>query len=166
MHGRSAVFYEQAARDLILKFKHGDRTDITPLFVNWLKISYDSFSYLPDYIVPVPLHTRRLIKRQYNQSQLLARELAKHIDVPCLAVLKRHIATPPQQNLNKRQRQQNIADAFSVRPKQLPNVQGKHFMIIDDVWTTGATLIECGKTLLEAGAKDVSFLTVARVRHI
>ena len=115
-------------------------------------------------IIPVPLHRWRLFKRRYNQATLLARELAHYSSRPLLInVLIRHKNTPSQQGKSRQLRQQNVNRVFNVARKNLSLIKGKSLLLVDDVWTTGATLNACIKTLKKAGAKDVYVLTLARV---
>ena len=112
--------------------------------------------------MPVPLHYTRLIKRRYNQSVLLARELSKLVDIPCdCRSVIRHRKTKPQVEFSGHERIRNVKNAFSVKYPE--NLKGKRVVLIDDVMTTGSTLKECAKVILQAGAKSVDTLTVARV---
>ncbi len=116
-------------------------------------------------IVPVPLHIKRLRERGFNQALILARAIGEkrniHVD---FSVLKRHKFTLTQTSSNKKERKQNIGGAFEVTDRQ--KIAGKNIILIDDVYTTGATVNECTKTLIRGGAKNISVLTLARVlRH-
>lgn len=113
-----------------------------------------------DAIVPVPLHALREREREFNQAEILARELAKRRGWPVLEVLKRERYTVTQTHFNRRRRMQNLRDAFSLQ--QNVRVQGKRLLLVDDVLTTGSTMDECARMLLEGGAQSVWALTVAR----
>lgn len=121
---------------------------------------------MPDVIIPVPLHTRRLRWRGFNQSALLANHLAQNLmpnlPIPILAdVLARQKYTPPQMTLQKyAERQENLKDAFAI--KEASQIQGKTILLVDDVATTGTTLLECTKVLKLAGAKKVFGVVIAR----
>jgi ComF family protein len=113
-------------------------------------------------IIPVPLYSTRLRYRGFNQAELLGQKVADYFNLPLENnILKRIIATSPQVNIkNDEKRKANIKDAFEVsEPSQ---VQGKIIILIDDVATTGATLVEAGKILKENGAKEVWALVVAK----
>jgi ComF family protein len=114
-----------------------------------------------DFIIPIPLHWRRRWKRGFNQSELLARTVAKRLGVPLCSGLKRLWATPSQAGLTNAQRRQNVAGAFVVSKKSL--VVNKHVLLIDDVLTTGATVNAAAAALKKAGARRVTVLTLARV---
>jgi ComF family protein len=118
---------------------------------------------LTDYslIIPVPLHIKRLRQRGFNQSLILAQALSKKWQIPVnFSLLKRHKFTETQTGMDKTERKQNIKGAFEVRDKE--NI-GKNIIIVDDVYTTGATVNECAKILIKAGAQKVTVLTLARV---
>ena len=112
--------------------------------------------------MPVPLHYTRLVKRRYNQSALLARELGRYTGLPvdCFSLV-RHRKTRPQVEFSGFERVRNVKNAFSVpHPEKLA---GKRVVLIDDVLTTGSTLKECAAALKKAGVRSVDALTVARV---
>jgi ComF family protein len=110
-----------------------------------------------DCIVPVPLHWIRRWKRGFNQSELLARVLARRAGLPLLKALRRSRPTKVQAGLSNHARRQNVLKAFRARP-----VEGKRILLIDDVMTTGATATACAQALKRAGAARVALLTVAR----
>jgi ComF family protein len=113
-----------------------------------------------DLVVPVPLHPKRKRERGYNQSELLARLLARQIAIPYDNALARIRSTLPQVGLTDSQRLENLRKAFScVNPQQ---VSGLRILLIDDVMTTGATVASAAQALLEGDALRVSVLTVAR----
>ncbi len=115
-----------------------------------------------DLLIPVPLHSRRLRARGYNQSLLLARPISRRRSIPLnYSALVRTRPTQPQTQLSGPERRKNIRGAFEVRDADA--VRGKKVLLIDDVLTTGATVQECARALLRAGADRVDVLTVARV---
>jgi ComF family protein len=111
-----------------------------------------------DRIIPVPLHTKRLKERGYNQSQLLAAVVAANMDVLAIpSAMRRERQTTAQVTLNAAERQANMQGAFSADPSQ---VSGQSILLIDDVYTTGATLSACAEAALAAGASAVYAVTV------
>lgn len=159
---RSAVVYDEASRGLILSFKHGDQLHLTKTFVPWLKTAGKEFLHDADMLVPVPLHWRRLIKRRYNQSALIAQQLAKETSLVYMPdALKRTRHTPVQGHLSLKERYKNVANAFAFNTRR--DIKDKNIVLIDDVYTTGATIQECAEVLYAAGAARVDVLTVARV---
>lgn len=112
-----------------------------------------------DCLCPVPLHPRREAMRGYNQSLLLANELGARWQLPVEAnLLTRVINTPPQMSLPAEERRKNLRGAFTATP----DIRDRHIALVDDVYTTGATLRECSQVLKRAGAAQVLVITVAR----
>jgi ComF family protein len=125
---------------------------------------------LPDVIIPVPLHIRRLRWRGFNQSELLAHYLGKNIlpnlEIPVLGnILIRNRYTKPQMHIrNRQERLTNLKDAFIFNDNLFKNdiIKEKNIFLVDDVITTGSTLIECAQVLKKAGAKKVYAIVLAR----
>lgn len=160
---RSALVYDDASRDLVLAFKHGDKTHYIMGFLPWLKRAGQELITDSDIVMPVPLHQIRLIQRRYNQAGIIARFLAKDCSKTLvLGGLERVRSTPPQGFMNATERQKNVRRAFAVSTKHKKAIQGKTILLIDDVLTTGATIEECTQTLMAAGAKAVNVLTLTR----
>jgi len=159
---RAAFIYDTRSRGLVLKLKHGDRTDTVAHLARWLQRAGADLIKACDVIVPVPLHRWRLITRSYNQAALLANRLRRYTGKPVTAdALVRIKATPSQGKLDRAGRRRNVARAFAIkRPK---SISGKRVLLIDDVLTTGATADACARTLLMAGAAAVDVLVLARV---
>lgn len=117
-----------------------------------------------DAVTPVPLHPRRLTTRGYNQALELARPLARALGLPLLpGLLARTRHTPPQTGKAREERVRNLQDAFTA-PK---GVEGRRLLLVDDTLTTGATLASAARSLLRAGAAEVSVAVVSRtaLRH-
>ncbi len=114
-----------------------------------------------DLLIPVPLHPRRERERGFNQAALLAREVGSRWELRVGDRLLRRIRATEAQSGGRREREENVKGAFrAVRPDQ---VEGRRLLLIDDVLTTGATVNECAKTLLAAGADEVTVYSLARV---
>lgn len=161
---RASFVYDEASRDMILGFKHGDQTYAVKSFAPLMLRAGREFLNRADLLVPVPLHPFRLVMRRYNQAALLAQALSKQADIPaCLDLLKRTRATQSQGHLNADERRKNVRKAFALNEKKTEQVKGKTIILIDDVYTTGATVKECTKALKRAGASEVHILTLARV---
>ncbi len=162
--GRSAFLYEESGKALVLKFKHGDRTDLTHVFAEWLKRVGSELLAEADLIVPVPLHRWRLFFRLYNQSALLSLSLGKKAQVPVAPrALERIRSTVSQGHLGRAARARNVRGAFCLSRTGQTLVENKRVLLIDDVLTSGATLSACTRTLLAGGARSVDVLTLARV---
>jgi len=115
-----------------------------------------------DALLHVPVHPARRAARGYDQAELLARAAAPALGLPALGALRRKRATAPQYELGRDRRAANVAAAFAVDPLFRAAVAGRWLVLVDDVVTTGATLVACAEALLDAGAAAVSALTVAR----
>lgn len=161
---RSALLYDDASRDFILRFKHADKTDTVGLLAKWLQMAGGDVLSDADVLVPVPLHWTRLLARRYNQAALLAHAVGRASGVAvAVDALKRRKRTPSQGGLGLKARARNVRGAFEVPPKRLRSVRGKRVVLVDDVYTTGATVRAAAKVLTRAGAASVDVLTLARV---
>jgi ComF family protein len=157
---RAVFLYDEASKGLVLGFKHADQTSSAPTFARWMARAGGELLADAELVVPVPLHLLRLFSRRYNQAALLANCLARQSGVPCRPdALKRLRYTPSQGTLGRRQRRDNVRGAFSPT---MP-LAGKRVLLVDDVFTTGATIGECTRALLDGGARAVDILTLARV---
>lgn len=161
---RALMKYGDGARKIILALKHADHLESVPVLARWMAAAGADLLDEADVIIPVPLHRWRLFRRRYNQSALLARVLGRMAGKSVRTlVLKRIRATAPQQGLKRRQRHENVRAAFRVSDAAAAQIAGLKLLLIDDVFTTGATLEACTKELLRAGAARVDVLTIARV---
>ncbi len=161
-HARAVLRYNGVARSLVLGFKLGDRTHGAPAFAAWMGRGGADLIAAADAVTPVPLHRWRLFTRRYNQSGLLASEIAANAGLafePDLLVRTRN--TKSQGRLGRLGRFENVRGAFAVRAAR--EVAGRRIILIDDVMTTGATVNACAATLKRAGAASVVVLTLARV---
>ncbi len=161
-----AVFrYDEASRGLILAFKHADRTYAAPAYGRWLARAGAELLAEADIVAPVPLHWTRLAWRRYNQAALLAQAASRAVGRRCLADLLVRVRRTRQQqgDMGRAARRRNIRRAFAVRDRHRVAVEGRRVVVVDDVYTTGATVEECARVLREAGAGAVDVLTLARV---
>ena len=161
---RAALRYEEGSRDLILRFKHADRTDAAPAFARWMARVGAELIEDCDLIAPVPLHWRRLFRRRYNQAALLSQPIAaaaRRRHAPDL--LRRLRPGGGSGRLGRRARRERVAGAFEVKASWRDEVRGRNILLIDDVLTTGATASACAEALLDGGARAVDVLTLARV---
>lgn len=159
---RAVFVYDDGSRDLVLSFKHADRTASAPTFASWMARAGAELLGEADLVIPVPLHWRRLLARRYNQAALLSRLLARQAPgrhAPDTLVRRR--ATPSQGHMSPSARRRNVRGAFAVRGRE--RVAGRRIVLVDDVYTTGATAAECARVLRRAGASAVDVLTLARV---
>ena len=150
-------------RDLIHRFKYGGEMWLGALLSDFLAqgLQDPRLKGLDfDAVVSVPLHPLRRREREFNQAEVLGRELARGQNLDFCEALERLRYTVTQTHFDRRRRMQNLRDAFGLRRNI--SVQGKHLLLVDDVLTTGSTLDECARVLLAAGAQSVRALTVAR----
>jgi ComF family protein len=159
---RSVCLYAPPVNTLLHGLKYrADRTTLSAL--SWIAAPFDFAAFASaDFIVPVPLHAKRLRQRGLNQSHLLARlffpEKTDAIDPEILARVR---DTLPQTGLDGGKRRKNLRAAFAVPEKK--DLEGKRICVVDDVFTTGTTIRECAKVLIRAGAVEVRAVTMARV---
>ncbi|HHT62359.1 MAG: ComF family protein [Bacillota bacterium] len=162
-----AVFpYHGVIRDTIHDFKYRGR-------VKWAKplgrlmveaIQKDSRFHHIDMLIPVPLHERRKSQRGYNQSELLAKEIGLGLGLPMsTGILIRVKNTPSQTGLKRKGRQENLTNAFQVLDSC--GVQGKNILLIDDIYTTGATVEACSRILKREGARRVLVITFSAGKY-
>jgi len=162
---RAACLYDEHARDLILKLKHADRTDLAGLFAHWLARAAADILPEQDAIVPVPLHPLRLLSRRYNQAAEIARPLARLTGLAYFAdPVVRLRRTASQGGKSAVGRKRNVAGVFAVPKPWRKRVAGKRLLLIDDVLTTGATVEGCARALKAAGAAQVDVAVIARVK--
>jgi len=160
---RSVAWFDGTLRDAIHAFKYQGLTVLGQHLGELLAQGWERLRPEGDVIVPVPLHGKRLRERGYNQSALLARELGRHAGVPVLeGALNRVRETLPQVDLDAGQRWNNVREAF--RCDNEDSIRGRAVLLIDDVCTTGATLIACAEALRPHGPASVWALTLARAR--
>jgi ComF family protein len=163
---RAAVAYDDNSRDLILKLKRADRTDLAGLFALWLSRAARDLTDEADAVVPVPLHPMRLLGRRFNQAAEIARPLARRAGLAYLpGALIRQRDTQSQGGRSASGRRRNVAAAFETPPRSRPQVAGRRILLVDDVITTGATAEACARALKAAGAASVSVAAVARVQE-
>ena len=161
---RAVLRYDAASRPLLLRFKHGDRTDLARGFADWMTRAGSGLLAEADLLVPVPLHRWRLATRRYNQAALLAHGLARRTGLPCDPMaLERVRATASSGHLGRAARRRNLAGSIRLAATGAAAVAGRRVLLVDDVLTTGATAEACARALLGGGATAVDVLTLARV---
>ncbi|HBE79158.1 MAG TPA: ComF family protein [Firmicutes bacterium] len=159
---RSVAVYEGFLREYLTELKYRYRPDLGEalgiLLVEWVKChpEYQKFNL----IIPIPIHWQKLTVRGYNQAELLANPLQKYLGIPIKCdIIVRDKITLSQNALNKEERFANIHEAFRVIDTK--PIAGAKILLIDDIFTTGATVSEASRVLMRAGAQDVKVLTLA-----
>jgi ComF family protein len=160
---RSVALYDDLARVLVHSLKYRDRTDLAPMMAQWMLRAGDGAVQAADVILPVPLHRFRLLWRKFNQAAELARAIGQASGKPVLInAVRRTKRTRRQIGLDPRAREENVRGAFSVTPEGREALFGRRVVLVDDVYTTGATGAAVTRTLKRAGVTDVTVLTFAR----
>lgn len=159
--------YKDDLPKLVHQFKYGDKLELASalgVFMSSVIEAYiagqnaEKMSFV---LLPVPMHKRRLWLRQYNQSAVLAKEISKYLNIPLnLKALQRKKHTSPQRGKTKKQRMTNLSGAFHVDAHFLKH---KKVILIDDVWTTGATAKQCARLLKKKGVDSVFVCTLCYV---
>lgn len=155
--------YEGIIREKMISYKFKDKAYIYHLFAEMVLRNQLACEFLNKYnvIVPVPIHLKRRRIRGYNQSELIARQIAKTLNKKIdTDILLKQKNTKPQSTLGKIDRKKNVQGVYKVR--NIEKVKGKKIVIFDDIYTTGATTNECKKILIEAGAQMVGIFTIAK----
>ena len=155
--------YQGMIRKVILNYKFKDQSYLYKTIVNFLLKNEKFFEILKSYdtMIPVPISQKRRKERGYNQSELIAKEIAKRVGIhynnQCLFKTKNIIE---QSKLNKEQRQRNIQGVYELHNKKL--LQNKKILLLDDIYTTGSTVNECARMLEQAKPKFIGVFTLAK----
>jgi len=161
---RAALAYDDVARKMVLDLKRGGRRDGLNAFGGWMARAGAEALAEADFIAPTPLHWTRLLERRFNQSAWLAQAVGRASGRAVLVdALVRRRRGRSQGGLTASQRRRNVEGVFRAAPWSEGRVAGRTVVLIDDVFTTGATAEACAKALLRAKAARVHVLTLARV---
>ena len=158
------LFYEGAVRESFLRFKFGGSAFYAQTYGAWMAHTIrDKLAGKYDVLTWAPVSRARKRKRGYDQSALLCREIGIHLRLESMQTLRKIKDSPAQSTLtDAAQRRANVSGAY--RAERPECFAGKRVLIIDDIVTTGATLAECSRTLLQAGASDVVYAAFAAPR--
>ena len=155
-----ATRYSGSVKKAIAKVKYKWAYDIAKILIDLIVVNLWKFDLASDLIlVPVPLHVRRKKWRGFNQAEILAKSLSLKFNQPYGEYLARIIETASQVGLKRDERQKNVKEAFRLRTGA--DVSGKNILLVDDVYTSGATMTECCKVLKKEGAGEVWGMAVA-----
>ena len=154
--------YQGVIRNLILSYKFKDKSYLYKTFSKCMLKNKNLCNFLKSYdiIIPVPLHKKRKMERGYNQSALIAKDLAKNLKLKYYDILIKNTNTKPQSSKSLKERKESVVGIYEIKNKSL--VKGKSVVIFDDIYTTGSTLEECKKVLLKCKAKKVGLLALAK----
>jgi ComF family protein len=160
---RAAVAYGEVSRHVALKLKYSGRPGLAETLAHFM-VRHVSAERCDPLLVPVPLHRWRIWKRGYNQAALIASALSRRTAIRAeLDLLKRNRATPPLRGLGRRERALAVRGAFEVPKRAKERLAGRRILLVDDVYTSGATAAACARALKRAGAVSVDVLCWARV---
>ena len=155
--------YKDLVRDLILDYKFNDKSYLYKTFCEFIVKNKKSFDFIKSYdiIIPVPMHHSKIRKRGYNQSELIARELAKRLNIKIYVdVLRKTKNNKTQSTLNKKEREENTKNVYSlVKPEK---IEYKKVLLLDDIYTTGATANACVQELKKVNIEKIGIFTIAK----
>jgi ComF family protein len=162
---RAAVAYGEVSREVALRLKYSGRPGLAFTLAHFmLRHLMSGGGEAAPLLVPVPLHRWRLWGRGYNQAALIASALGRRSGLAAEPDLLRRIrATPPLRGLGRSERALALRGAFAVAPGARPRLAGRRIIVVDDVYTSGATAAACARVLKRAGAASVEILCWARV---
>lgn len=155
--------YDGIIREKILKYKFKDSAYLYKTFSEIIIKNKKMCGFIKKYdiIIPVPIHKKRYKERGYNQSELLAKEIAKILEIPMEKhVLIKALNNTPQSKLSKQERKNNAIGVYKTINNQ--KIINKKVILVDDIYTTGSTANECSKMLKQAGANEIAVLTIAK----
>ena len=156
--------YEDIIREKILKFKFENESFLHRTFAEAILNNKENIKFIEqyDYLIPVPIHKKRKKQRGYNQSELIARVISDEVRKINMQIniIKKDKNIVPQSTLNQREREKNIKNVYKIVNKE--KVKNKKILLLDDIYTTGSTVNECGRILIEGGCKEVGIITISK----
>ncbi len=148
----------------MIDYKYHNRRYLTDFFIHAIRSIHlqEIKSWNLQAIVPIPIHKNKRKKRGYNQAELLAQQLAYHLNLPCYSnLIIRQIDTLPQKQFSPQARLSNLQKAFALNPRYQDEVRNlKRILLVDDIYTTGATMETCARILLDAGTDKVYIYSI------
>jgi ComF family protein len=160
---RAVMRYGDVGRTIAHRLKYGRRVSLARVMAAHMArlLPMDQEDMI---LMPVPLHRRRIWSRGFNQAAVIGQQISKRTGIrfePDL--LRRTVNTPPLHSLGRRERGKAVKSAFALAPSAKPKITGRTIILLDDIWTTGATVTACAKALKRGGAARVEILCWARV---
>ena len=160
--GYSCVQYGIHERDLLLAFKYGGKAYIGEKIAEIMADRLEAEDLNIDIVIPVPMNREKQKRRGYNQAEIIAAHLSKKMRLPySCKLLLRTGRTAAMSRLSPEERRMNIENAFSIAQGRAKEVEGKRVLLVDDIYTTGSTADACALRLMDAGAKEVRFISFA-----
>ncbi len=159
--GYFGYYFEGRLREAIHSFKFNGRIDVGEYLVRLLRERFGTITENVDCVVPIPVTEKRLTERGFNQSFIIAEEIAKMTNKElCPSVLTKTKNTKDQYALSRKERKRNISGVFAIKNGQ--QISGKRVLLVDDLFTTGYTAQEATRLLVKSSAKEVVFFALAR----
>ena len=155
----SCIEYNDTSKKLILDYKYKSKTYLCEYIVQIMEEKYRLENLNVDYILYVPLHKNKYKQRGFNQSEKIAKRLGKNLNIPVLDLLERRKNTQSLYNLNKEERYKELKNGFVVK-NNIEAIKNKKILLIDDIFTTGATCNEISKVLKLEGLNNICVLTL------
>lgn len=155
--------HENTIRKLLLKFKFSDSAYLANLFIEILCKNNNFVEKIKQYdaVIPVPMYCENKKKRGYNQTELLAKEIERKIEITCISnVLIKNIQNKKQSELGEKERKENVKNVYKLENEEL--IYNKKILLLDDIFTTGSTVKECIKTINKAKVKKIDALVIAK----
>ena len=156
--------YTSLIREKIIQYKFHGQSYLFKMFSEFFVKNEKMCGFLKKYdiIIPVPISKNKMLQRGYNQSMLIAKEIAKKTKKVQLEhkVLIKRIENQSQSSLNRKQRLENVKNVYKIQNEQ--KIKEKNILLFDDIFTTGATVNECARVLKQGGAKQIAVLTIAK----
>ncbi len=160
-YSRSVFIYQSSIPNLIHRLKYEQKKHFIPYITDYLVEKYATINLNVDIVTSVPLHLNREKTRGFNQSKLMAEYFANKTGIPYMDLLDKVVDNVSQTTLNYKDRVENVRDVYKRKKNIRKIIKGKKILIIDDLITTGSTVSEMSKTLMEGGAKECFVLTFA-----
>ncbi len=158
---KSALIYKDSVVRAVHKFKYNGQKFLCVPFANLMFDELLTWDVNVDVVTNVPMFKKKEKARRYNQSTLLAKEIAEKLNVPFVEFTFKVVDNSTQTKLSYKERRENVKDVYVFNKELKPEVKGKSVLVVDDIFTTGATSDEIAKVLMKAGAKEVNVLTLA-----
>lgn len=155
--------YDEITRQKIIEYKFQEKSYLYKMFAKIILKNEKVCGFFEKYdiMIPVPIHKKRRLKRGYNQTELIAKEICKNVDLELKTnVLIKQKNIVAQSELNKNERIQNIKNAFGI--KNVNEIRNKNVLLFDDIYTTGSTVNECSRILKQVGVNKIGVLTIAK----
>lgn len=155
--------YRDIIRDKMIEYKFNDKSYLYRMFCEIFVKNKLACEFIKNYdiIIPVPMYKKKKAIRGYNQSELIARKLAKYFKMPIVTkVLIKQVNTQMQSSLGKRERIKNVQNVYKIQYQE--KIKDKNVLLVDDIYTTGATVKECKKMLQFAGSKNIGTIIIAK----